>query len=469
MEARTEEKAFAPNPEVKLHFLDYWRIIRIRKTVILAVFLLVSLTTTVVTFFLPEVYASMVRISIENDVTDIDTGIKNQAAAMSYDPFRMQTEFQRIQSRPVLERVVERLSLHEEWARKYKSPTPLPKEQAYALLKGSVDVRQSHNSTLVEITAFSDSKEEAAKIANEVAEVYRLVRQETRDKITENGISKLKKEISSQQVSISATQNLVNRLRVDLSISDYDASGNQPTPTLDQETLRKIENERMATERAYLESSSLYGKLAPLSPEELKNVVPLTVPRANNLTDLIAQENAASVALATLNGQGFGPAHAEVIAITQKRDQLRKEIDGQTRAVMIGLKSQMETAQSLAETYKKQLETARTNDLLNYARTRPYYEAKEELTKMKLIHDKLAITVQGEIIALVAPRRGAVEVIEPAVKNDVPVKPNKKMVIPLGIIVGLVIGVGLAFFIEYLDTSVKTIDDVERALQAPVL
>jgi capsular exopolysaccharide synthesis family protein len=33
----------------------------------------------------------------------------------------------------------------------------------------------------------------------------------------------------------------------------------------------------------------------------------------------------------------------------------------------------------------------------------------------------------------------------------------------------LIVGVGLAFFIEYLDTSVKTIDDVERALQSPVL
>jgi len=41
--------------------------------------------------------------------------------------------------------------------------------------------------------------------------------------------------------------------------------------------------------------------------------------------------------------------------------------------------------------------------------------------------------------------------------------------IALGVFVGLILGVGLAFFIEYLDTSVKTIDDVERALQAPVL
>jgi len=64
---------------------------------------------------------------------------------------------------------------------------------------------------------------------------------------------------------------------------------------------------------------------------------------------------------------------------------------------------------------------------------------------------------------------GTVQVIEPAEKVDKPFRPNKKVNILLGIAIGLIIGIGLAFFIEYLDTSVKTIDDVERALQAPVL
>src|SRR5436853_6886523 len=50
-----------------------------------------------------------------------------------------------------------------------------------------------------------------------------------------------------------------------------------------------------------------------------------------------------------------------------------------------------------------------------------------------------------------------------------PIQPNIPLNITLGVIVGLIMGFGLAFFIEYLDTSVKTIDDVERALQAPVL
>ena len=38
----------------------------------------------------------------------------------------------------------------------------------------------------------------------------------------------------------------------------------------------------------------------------------------------------------------------------------------------------------------------------------------------------------------------------------------------LGIVIGLMVGIGLAFFIEYLDTSVKTIDDVERAARVEV-
>jgi len=62
-----------------------------------------------------------------------------------------------------------------------------------------------------------------------------------------------------------------------------------------------------------------------------------------------------------------------------------------------------------------------------------------------------------------------VEFIQHAEPSSHPVRPNKPLNIALGIIIGLVVGVGLAFFIEYLDTSVKTIDDVERTLQAPVL
>lgn len=62
-----------------------------------------------------------------------------------------------------------------------------------------------------------------------------------------------------------------------------------------------------------------------------------------------------------------------------------------------------------------------------------------------------------------------VEITDVAEPGKEPVRPNKPLNIGLGLIFGLIMGIGLAFFIEYLDTSVKTIDDVERTFQAPVL
>src|SRR5215204_2588431 len=114
-----DQQKMSPPQEAKLHFLDYWRIIRIRKTVILAVFLLVALTTTVVTYLLPPTYSSKVVISIEPDMPDVDPQGRIMFRPMA-DPFFIQTEFQRIQSKPVLTNVVEELNLREQWGKKYK-------------------------------------------------------------------------------------------------------------------------------------------------------------------------------------------------------------------------------------------------------------------------------------------------------------------------------------------------------------
>src|SRR5947199_8194116 len=98
-------KTNSPPVETKLHFLDYWRIIRIRKMVIMAVFLLVVLTTTAVTFILPESWSSTVRIAVEKDVSDIrPLGFPQSSTA--FDRFFIQTEFEKIRSNQLLQNVI---------------------------------------------------------------------------------------------------------------------------------------------------------------------------------------------------------------------------------------------------------------------------------------------------------------------------------------------------------------------------
>src|SRR5206468_4545765 len=125
------------NPvETKLHFLDYWRIVRIRKTVILAVFLLVALTTTLVTFILPESYSSTVRIAVEKEAGDI-APLDGRTTTAGYDPYWIQDQYEKIQSKSVLYPVItnSELMLHQKWAAKYKEEGPLRLDVAFLILK----------------------------------------------------------------------------------------------------------------------------------------------------------------------------------------------------------------------------------------------------------------------------------------------------------------------------------------------
>lgn len=64
-----------------------------------------------------------------------------------------------------------------------------------------------------------------------------------------------------------------------------------------------------------------------------------------------------------------------------------------------------------------------------------------------------------------------VSILSPAElpENPVPVKPNPMLNMAIGLVVGLMAGVGLAFLLEYLDNTIKTEQDIERLLELPVL
>jgi len=62
-----------------------------------------------------------------------------------------------------------------------------------------------------------------------------------------------------------------------------------------------------------------------------------------------------------------------------------------------------------------------------------------------------------------------VRIMDYAKTPTFPIKPRKKQNAGLGLLVGLLLGGGLAFFLEYLDTSVRTIEDVEKYLSWPIL
>lgn len=64
---------------------------------------------------------------------------------------------------------------------------------------------------------------------------------------------------------------------------------------------------------------------------------------------------------------------------------------------------------------------------------------------------------------------GNIQIIESVQLPEKPISPNKKMNIAIAFLLGLMIGVGLAFLLEFLDNTFKNKDQLERELEIPVI
>jgi len=456
--------------EAKLHFLDYLRILRIRKAIIITVFLITFTIATVVTFILPESYSSTARIKIEPDtIADIQgvSGGPGDATYAPYDPYFIQTAFEIIQDQVVLSKVIAKLDLNTEWGKRYNGGVPFQTPITMKMLERRLALDPVRNTKLIEITVFDEDKNMAANIANAIVEAYRDYRQNLRTEQTQRGIKALEDQYQEDEAKIDAAQQKVDQLRSDLHVNDYDPNSVSPSPTLTAEELRVINNQMIEGEAAYMKLEKEVTELQPLSPEKLRDVLPTLIPDST-LSDLLVKLNTAKQNFVSLTND-YSLANPAVIRIQSLIDELNNEINDRVSGILAGLNSQVQSQKAALDTLTASVNEAKQKDLDDAARTQPYWEEKRKLENMLDFHQLLSRKIEAEKIDMQIPRTAMVEIVRRAEPGKDPVRPNKTLNIILGVVVGLIVGVGLAFFIEYLDTSVKTIDEVERAFQAPVL
>ncbi|MCC6232244.1 MAG: polysaccharide biosynthesis tyrosine autokinase [Verrucomicrobiales bacterium] len=457
----------APEPtDSKLHFLDYWRIIRIRKTVIIAVFLLVVITTTVVTYMLPETFMSSTRIKVEKDASDV--GLIGQITASGPpDPFFLQTEFEVIQSKTNLYRVINDLDLNRRWSKEYLSQGTLKSPETFEILRDKIDVRQYRNTTLIEVRVYSRNKAEAAEIANKIAQVYRDGRINEREDMSKRGISQIRETIETQKRRVDELQASLDLLKETNNITDLMMDA-YSQGTLEADLVRRTDTLKTGTQSQLARVESTLESLKKMTPERLRNALPTISPGESLLMDLLQREAVAKqeyqVKLETLSKD-----HPDVIVVTNMIRLLNSQITDRVNAILDGLQTQVASYRTELEQLEAKVRQFKEEDQRRARDYQPYFLAKRKLENEKTMLDLLSRKLAAETFDSNVGRTSLVTVIDPAEEGLKPVKPNIPLNIAFGVLVGLVVGIGLAFFIEYLDTSVKTIDDVERSLQAPVL
>jgi serine/threonine protein kinase/capsular polysaccharide biosynthesis protein len=139
----------------------------------LLAFLVVFGAGSFITSVLPNSFASTARIKLAPNAPEAAGATGGRSTARSYDPYRIQTELEVIQSKAVLDGVIEALDLTRKWGKGYAGGDDLKRAETLAILKRRLELRPVRNANIIEISVFADKAYEAADIANEIARIYR--------------------------------------------------------------------------------------------------------------------------------------------------------------------------------------------------------------------------------------------------------------------------------------------------------
>jgi capsular exopolysaccharide synthesis family protein len=165
--------------------------------------------------------------------------------------------------------------------------------------------------------------------------------------------------------------------------------------------------------------------------------------------------------------QKYGKKHPAMTRATEDLNVLKAKREQEIRRIIDSIKNEYDMARENVATLNRFLGETKSEALNVNEKFMEYGSINREVETNRQLYDALvkkikeqSITEQGQTVNVL--------VVEKAETPKSPAKPRKALNLLLGLIVGVFGGVGAAFFVEYLDNTVKSPEEVETKLGVPV-
>ena len=451
--------------EVKLHALDYWRVIRVRLGIVVLAFLLVVLTTGVTTWFMPRQYRSTVSMELKYESENMR--VFDQSRSGGLDPRFAPTQFEIMQRKEVLYPVIDKLGLVERFGADYG--TKITKEQAYFRLRNLLSLKQVRNTEVLDLSVTYTDANQASIIVNAVAESYQTKKREQKQDLTSSSLFQLNSQLEAQRVKVSElTAKLAKMRRDDPTIVDNE---NDRTIGIEDPRKQVVASKEEEFSKSNTQLAALNSQLAQiekLKGDELLRAIPMLEINDPTILKVFPLYQEAVASEAAMMNSGLGRQHPKMKSLRAQKDVYARQLTEQIDSVRRSLEIKRNIAQSTNENVGRQVQGLRDDQRTLRQGSTDYFEMKEDLIRSKTVLSTAEQKYSSESIERNMPQVPAViwEKAEPATS---PYSPKVLLNMVLGTLVGLIVGIGLAFLIEYLDTSIKTMEDVENLLGVPVL
>jgi len=489
--------------EKEIHLRDHLRVLQKRKWMIIALILIPVIFTLIQGFTTKPIYRGTATLQINVDNPQI-VDLKEVFAINMWATDYYQTQYKILESHSLAKRVIQKMKLweHPEFLSSPPSPFEKWKSTVQSTLLNSIrslfsfagpkppssskstldfvekvsedekevplvgqfisrlKIEPIKESRLVKVHFDSYSPELSTRVPNLLAKEFIQMNLESRLDTKEQAKEWLTKQLEELRFRVESSDEALQKFGSQNDIFSLDDKENITLNRLNElnEALAKSESERMAKEAIYKQISSEKGFKAVALPSILENK--LIQELKQNYIQLETQYTKLS--------ETFKPHHPEIIRLKNQMETVEKSLNLETAKIIAGMKNEYESSLRKESLIRNAFAEQKHQAMAMQQKSIQYNILKREAETNKELYKNLLQRVKE--LGISAGFHGSnIQIVDYSEKPKGPYKPYHQRKVLLAAVIGLFLGIGFTFLLEYFDNTVKTPEEVDQRFQLPFL
>ncbi|SJZ46481.1 GumC family protein [Selenihalanaerobacter shriftii] len=456
---------------VEIDLREYADIIWKRKKIIIGLLLVALISSYIISGLMTKIYETSTLVMVKED-NGMESLFKDQMIPFSNSNDKIATYTQILKSRTIINQVIKKLDLRN------KETRDLIKAKA---LRQKISVSSREGSQLITINVTYPDPIMAKRIANTLVKEFK----EQNQQMNRSDLHGAGKFISEQLSNVKAK---LAKLENDL-LEYKNKEGVVLPEEQGKAALDKLTELEMAKAKAEVELKQGQASLDEVKSnlkEQDRSMISTRMISKNPLIQAYQKELfQLEIKLSGLN-ELYTEHNPQVIQIKNKI----KEVKGRLAKVVKEIvSSKTEVVNPIYQSLKKRIITLQTKIIATQVQVKLYVQQikdieeelstlpKKELTLARLQRESkvtesiytMLMEKKEEIQIQEVMKTSDIIVVDSAIVNEEPIKPNTKLNIVIAAMLVIFVGLGIIFLIEYLDRTVKEEKDIERLTGLPVL